>query len=258
MVVVGDVQGDVGRLEEGLRAYPSEVYFTVFLGDYFQGGEDLAAGGMASARFARSRENSCALLGNHELFILEVLEEYRRLGAPLDRTVRTQLVEAWRSRCGDWADLEELTVDADLEAWIRHLPAVELLSDGTLIQHCDGRRYLELGDSVEKINEAAWAMLATDGGARSLMPYLVSRHELDLEEDVDAYLFALGARRVLHGHTPHDEETPASRFGGKVIGYDGRFSRYWARHPGQAPAGPVSATIWPLDVLQSPAANVDR
>ena len=59
---------------------------------------------------------------------------------------------------------------------------------------------------------------------------------------LEAHLRRFGARRVVHGHTPHWKSGPDVRAGGRVIGFDGRFSRYWGRKPGED-AGPVGATI---------------
>ncbi|HWW09112.1 MAG TPA: metallophosphoesterase family protein, partial [Candidatus Acidoferrales bacterium] len=76
-LIVGDVQGDIERLEEALEAFPQDEVETIFLGDFFQGGEPGAAGGAAAARLARRRRNSRAVLGNHDLFLLVVLERQR-------------------------------------------------------------------------------------------------------------------------------------------------------------------------------------
>jgi len=76
-LIVGDVQGDVGRLVEALEPYPEDEVDTVFLGDFFQGGEPGAGGGAAAAKLAMSRRNARAVLGNHDLFLLVMLERSR-------------------------------------------------------------------------------------------------------------------------------------------------------------------------------------
>ena len=83
-LIVGDVQGDVDRLREALEPYPEDEVDTVFLGDFFQGGEPGAGGGAAAARLAMQRRNARSVLGNHDLFLLVMVERSRggdQLGA---------------------------------------------------------------------------------------------------------------------------------------------------------------------------------
>ena len=56
---------------------------------------------------------------------------------------------------------------------------------------------------------------------------------LNSEEDFGKY--------VVHGHTPHWSETPLVSQDGRVIGFDGRFSRYWSPVPNDS--GPIGATV---------------
>ena len=58
---------------------------------------------------------------------------------------------------------------------------------------------------------------------------------------LDRYLAHFGARRVVHGHTPHFGDAPVALHDGRVIGFDGRFSRYWSSIPNDS--GPISATV---------------
>ena len=244
VLIVGDVQGDVGRLEDALRAFPEEEVDTVFLGDFFQGGEPGAGGGAAAARLARSRRNSRAVLGNHDLFLLLVLERSRGVAGALDWHTRSgsSVEDLWLSRRGDWADLRAVADDAGLEAWLRDLPLLLLLDDGTLAQHTDDDRYAELGRSVDAVNTRAHELLAVPGGVLEALRYTVGRHAFDDEARLERYLAIYGARRLVHGHTPHFADEPLASHGGRVLSYDGRFSRFWSRDPDDA-SGPVGATV---------------
>lgn len=251
ILVVGDVQGDFERLGDALSAYPDESVETVFLGDFFQGGEPGAAGGHKAARIARERRNSRAILGNHDLFLLAMLEE-RRLGGPRLRTGTGQPLETiWLSRRGDYADLEAVAEDADIERWLRRLPLMLRLDDGTLVQHTDDDAYASLGESVEAVNASAERLLdgSHPGGVMAVLRHVIGRHAFDDESRLLEYLRRFGARRLIHGHTPHWREGPDIRHGGQLIGFDGRFSRFWSREPGEQP-GPVEATVALLPRLE--------
>src|ERR1019366_7877392 len=79
ILVVGDVQGDHERLAEALAAFPEDEVETVFLGDFFTGGRPGGAGGHRAARIAMERRHSRAILGNHDLLVMALIEE-RRVG----------------------------------------------------------------------------------------------------------------------------------------------------------------------------------
>jgi hypothetical protein len=243
-LIVGDVQGDVERLRLALAGYPEDAYDTVFLGDFFQGGEPGAGGGAAAARLAMQRRNARSVLGNHDLFLLVMLERSRggdQLGAWRTRE-GLSIEDLWLSRRGDWADLDAVASDAPLEAWLRSLPFLIPLEDGTLAQHTDDDRYAEIGDSVETVNAAVRAWLTTRGGAFQSLRYTIGRHGFEDPDRLQRYLTHFGASRVVHGHTPHWDDIPISFHGGLAVGYDGRFSRYWGRAEGEEP-GPIGATV---------------
>ena len=258
LLIVGDVQGDVERLHEALQPYPEDEVDTVFLGDFFQGGRPGHGGGAAAARLARSRRNSRAILGNHDLFLLCVLEEDRSGRTP--EVVRTwgreKLSEIWLWRRGDWADLHEVAGDADLEAWLRSLPLMLRLPDGTLVQHCDDDAYARLGDHVDAVNARAAEMLAHDGGAFEVFWHTVGRRAFDDDPHrLDRHLQRFGAVRLVHGHTPHRHPLPRSLHDGRIWSFDGCFSRFWDEQ-GEG-FGPVEATVGLLPPLSVPA-NGDR
>ncbi len=243
-LIVGDVQGDVGRLREALAPYPEDEVDTVFLGDFFQGGEPGAGGGAAAAEVAMRRRNAKSVLGNHDLFLLVMLERSRggdQLGAWRTRD-GLSIEDLWLSRRGDWADLHAVAADESLEAWLRALPLLIELEDGTLAQHTDDDRYAEIGTAVDSVNETVRGWLATRGGAFHSLRYTIGRHAFEDADRLHRYLAHFGVRRVVHGHTPHWNEVPISFHGGLAVGYDGRFSRYWGRAEGED-AGPIGATV---------------
>ncbi|MHB8717606.1 MAG: metallophosphoesterase [Candidatus Dormibacteria bacterium] len=250
LLIVGDVQGDVDRLDDALRAYPEDAVDTIFLGDFFQGGEPGRGGGAAAANLARGRRNSRAVLGNHDLFLLAVLERRRGVALPPQWRARDpgDLEALWRSRRGDYADLAAVEADPSLEAWLRHLPFLILLEDGTLVQHNDDDVFLRLGGSVDEVNARAAAWLESPGGVFVAARTLFGRHAFRERRRLEHYLAGFGARRLVHGHTPHWEETPAVDHDGRLWGFDGRFSRFWPREAGEE-VGPVGATIALLPAL---------
>jgi hypothetical protein len=242
--VVGDVQGDSERLVEALAPYPEDEVDTVFLGDFFQGGPPGAGGGATAARIARERRNTRSILGNHDLLLLCVLEEVRHGVTPqvIFPGDRRTLAEVWLWRRGDWADLRAVADDPGLEAWLRTLPLMLRLDDGTLVQHSDDDAYARLGDDVDTVNARAREALATTGGAWGVFWHTVGRRAFDDDpERLERHLARFGGTRVVHGHTPHRGDRPWSRLDGRLWGFDGCFSRFW-NHDGSG-AGPVGATV---------------
>ena len=244
ILIVGDVQGDVERLREALEPYPEDEVDTLFLGDFFQGGQPGAGGGAAAARVAMERRNSRAVIGNHDIFVLIVLE--RRRGEGDSATWRSRdggaIEDIWLNRRGDWADLDALAADSELESWIRSLPAMLRLDDGTLVQHTDDDAYADLGTDIDAVNVSMRELLSHPGGVRTALRYTIGRHAFDEAVRLERYLELFKARRLVHGHTPHAEESPRVAHGGRALGFDGRFSRYWSPADGE-PSGPIGATV---------------
>ena len=250
LLIVGDVQGDAERLAAALAPYDEDDVDTVFLGDFFQGGPPGAAGGVASARIARVRRNARSVLGNHDLLLLCVLEEVRTGHTPEQvlQFGRRSLAEVWLWRRGDWADLQQVDADPDLEAWLRTLPLMLRLDDGTLVQHCDDDAYQRLGRTVAEVNESAQSMLSRPGGAWEVFWYTVGRRTFRDPDRLQRHLDHFDAVRVVHGHTPHHQDRPTPQHDGRIWSFDGCFSRYWARDGGDS-AGPVEATVALLPAL---------
>ena len=242
VLVVGDVQGDFERLTEALERFPAGDVDTVFLGDFYQGGRPGAAGGHRAARIAMERPNSRTILGNHDLFLLAMVEMDRGVDIGWRNAHGLRLADIFTNRRGDPADIRATAADPELEAWLRGLPLMLRLDDGTLVQHTDHDNYADLGTTVDAVNAEARAALAEPAGLQHLIRYTIGRHAFDDADRLDAHLRRFGGRRLIHGHTPHWHDHPDVRHGGRVIGYDGRFSRYWAREPGEG-HGPIEATV---------------
>src|SRR6478672_4933725 len=127
VLVVGDVHGDLERLFQALKPYPSTEWHTIFLGDLV----DYGMFGVGALRYARDRGNSTVILGNHEVAMLWALRDPVRIGW-------------WMGLGGQRHDLDELARDAPLQEWMRERPAVLRLDDGTLAQHCGSDAYSKL------------------------------------------------------------------------------------------------------------------
>ncbi len=265
-LIVGDVQGDWERLNEALAPYAPEVFSTIFLGDFFQGGKVGDMGGVRSARIARERPHSKVVLGNHEVFILGVLELLQ--GIPLPSTFADEpsmgarfreylaekdgFIRFWEFRRGDWADVRALQDDPDLEQWIRSCPIMIQLEDGTLVQHTDTDEYLKYGSTLAEVNAWARSCLEHEGGVFDLLPIISKRHAFDDLVRTEKYLEAFQATRVVHGHTPcGNGNMPTVRWNGAALCYDGKFSRYWRRSDDEAEAGPIEATVGLLPLLKT-------
>ncbi len=236
VLVVGDVHGDLERLFAALKPYPPDRWRTIFLGDLVDGGPF----GVGALRYARDRPNSTVLLGNHEVMML---------GALRDRAERGPELRAWLGAGGQPHDLDELARDRPLQDWLRARPALQMLEDGTLAQHCDSD---ELGtlvpagdpDPVPAINREVERLLAA-GDVRPLVDRMTSRGVFRRQTlRLEAWLERTGARRVVHGHTPHRSKQPEVYANGRAICFDGGMGR-WGR-PGALRGGSIKGSVGPL------------
>ncbi len=236
VLIVGDVHGDLQRLFSALKLYPPERWRTIFLGDLVDGGPF----GVGALRYARDRPNSAVLLGNHEVLMLAALR---------DRAERGPGVHAWLGAGGQPHDLEELAGDEGLQAWLRRRPALLMLEDRTLLQHCDSDELgalvpIDVPDQVRAINQEVARLLEaseTDPLIRTMTSRGVfKRQPIRLE----AWLERTGARRVVHAHTPHRLKQPEIYAGGRAINFDGGMGR-WGR-PGALRGGSITGSVGPL------------
>lgn len=229
VLIVGDVHGDIQRLFAALKPYPAQDWRTIFLGDLI----DFGAFGVGCLRFARDRQNSEVLLGNHEVAMLGALGDPSR-------------VSFWVSIGGQLHDLDELRKDESLQAWMRERPLLLKLDDGTLVQHCGNDDYRMLiaddkADPVSAVNENG--RLVLEAGDTHLMWSVMSGKGIFAAqpERLDRWLELTGSRRVVFGHTPHHGPKPAHYHDGKAINYDGGLSRSHYRR-----AAPLAASVGPL------------
>ena len=227
VLIVGDVHGDFERLLAALKPYPASEWRTVFLGDLV----DYGVFGVGCMRFARDRQNTEVLLGNHEVVLLWALRDRTRIGF-------------WVSIGGQLHDLEELRRDSELQEWMRERPALIKLEDGTLVQHCGNDAYLNLGSTIGEINDRVRDLLH-NGGEATLWDLLSSANVFETQPArVERWLHMTGSRRVVFGHKPHRSSKPVIYHGGKAINFDGGLSRSHRLHQRGAP---VTASVAPLE-----------
>jgi Calcineurin-like phosphoesterase len=234
VLIVGDVHGDLERLFGALKPYPADRWRTIFLGDLIDG----APFGVGALRYARDRANSTVLLGNHEVLTLAALR---------DRRQRGHAFLSWMGSGGQLHDLEELARDEGLQLWMRNLPALVKLEDRTLVQHCDNDGYARLvshdeADVVDAVNREVCRLLMDD--QTDLLWDLMTPQRVFQRQPMRlaSWLERTGARRVVHGHTPHGRKEPVVYAGGRAVNFDGGLAR---RHP-RAPISPYRASVGPL------------
>src|SRR5262249_48336788 len=200
VLVVGDVHGDLERLFGALKPYPADRWRTIFLGDLVDGGPF----GVGALRYARDRPNSVVLLGNHEVLMLAAL---RHRAEPRAGAERGPGPRAWLGAGGHPPALEERARDEPLQAWLRRRPAMLMLEDRTLAQHCDSDELGTLVPSsephpVNAINDEVCRLLAA-GDTEPLVSRMTSRGVFRRQPlRLEAWLRRPGARRVVHRHTP--------------------------------------------------------
>ncbi len=221
VAVVGDVHGCVGPLREALyrAGFIDERERWIggdsrlwFLGDLTDRGPDgigvldLVMSLQAQAA-DRGGEVGC-LLGNHELMLLAAhLPSGRRLRLVQhdgDDEAHALFRERWLGNGGQDTDSSRLTEEH--LRWIAHLPAMTRVGDH-LLMHADTVGYLEFGESVAAINAGIARLLSDPVDVEEIdrLTHLMTKRFAFASDDGKAareFLRTLGARQVVHGHSP--------------------------------------------------------
>lgn len=238
-LAISDVHGHLDELRASLQEHgvtDQEHRWTAgaarlwFLGDYLDRGRqgldvvdlvrELQREAVGSGGFVRP------LLGNHELQFLAALHFGDRHVAGDGRT-------PWRQGWLRYGGVEEELRDVDdaTVEWLTRLPLMDVDGDDLLL-HSDTDAYLRLGRTVEDINGAGREILASrDTEAWALLHgILTQRDGFRGRGSPDQLLSALGARRVVHGHSslmgsmglPAEEaRAPHVYASGRAIAIDG-------------------------------------
>ncbi len=217
---LGDIHGDYERMIELVGDLQPDVPLVV-VGDYF----DRWNGAVEVIEWLMKRPNTTALLGNHDALILGVVEEtiHGREG---------RNTENWLWNGGKTADLARLMEAPEAMEWLRQRPAMAMVGD-TLVQHCDSPVYLNYGTDVESVNDAVRRRLLSRDPEVLFRVFadLCRRRQFYSRETLTAYLDAFGARRLVHGHTPHKQPQAISMFSGSIVNVDGALSRGFGPEP---------------------------
>jgi hypothetical protein len=218
--VLGDIHGDYERMLEVAGDLDPGVPLVV-VGDYF----DRWDHAVEAVRWLIRRPNTTALLGNHDALILGVVEE--TLHGEGGRNT-----ENWLWNGGKVADLRRLMAEPELMEWLRARPAMAMIGD-TLLQHSDSPVYLTYGADIDSINRSVERRLASrDPDALfQIFADLCKRRQFYSPQLVHDYLQVFGAKRLVHGHTPHSQPQAVSLFGGSIINVDGAMSRGFGPEP---------------------------
>jgi len=170
LYIVGDIHGQYQQLTGLLRdaglvddrlAWAGGAAHVWFMGDFFDRGPagiaavDLVMRLQSEAPAAGGQVES--LLGNHEPLILSA----QRFGERRTAWGGTFLWD-WRRNGGSDEELEQLTPRHI--AWLTSLPAMALVGD-LLLVHADSTIYSSYGSSIDQVNAAFRALLASDDAA---------------------------------------------------------------------------------------------
>ena len=243
LYAVGDIHGYLSELDDALREaglidgdgdWTGESARIWFLGDFSDRGPDGIGvidriRGLAD-QAADAGGEVRALLGNHELLLLGT-RKFDDEPVPITYPARS-FRTVWALNGGQQSDLDRCTDEhAD---WLAGLGVIGL-DDDHLLMHSDTTSYLAYGDTVEEINDAVRAVLASDDIDDWWLCFrrLTNRHEFREEHGEQAaadMLEALGGRTIVHGHStipsqlgvdPASVTGPHRYAGGKALAIDG-------------------------------------
>jgi hypothetical protein len=212
---VSDIHGHPEKLTEALLEaglidaegnWSGEDARLWFLGDFFDRGPD----GIGVLRMVRRLAEQAAdsagevqvLLGNHEILALG-MRKFGDTFVPHEGITFRSFERSWALNGGQDRD-QELLTDDDV-AWLTDRPMLGLDADH-LLMHSDTEEYLEWGDSIQEINEAARADLHSDSIVVwwEMWRRMTSRYAFRGEAGpviAAELLERLGGRRIVHGHS---------------------------------------------------------
>jgi hypothetical protein len=203
--VLGDPQGNLSPVQRVLRdnglvdtegTWRGGTATLVVVGDLVDRGPD----GLGVIDFMRRLQAQAprdggrviVLIGNHDILLLAA----RRFGG--------LFWADWLESGGVQRDMDGL--DAARTAWLTDLPAM-VVEQRALLMHADAMFYLEYGATPSEVN-AAFRRVLTSGDTDTWEGLLdrFSEHRAFVdpfgEANLQRYLYAFDADRVIHGHTP--------------------------------------------------------
>jgi hypothetical protein len=241
---VSDIHGHPERLADALQTagltdaegnWSGQDVRLWFLGDFFDRGPDgigvLTLVRRLAAQAADSTGEVRVLLGNHEILALG-MRMFGDTFVPHDGITLRSFERSWALNGGQDRD-QELLTDDDV-AWLIEQPMLGLDADH-LLMHSDTEEYLEWGDSIDEINEAARVDLHSGdiGVWWEVWRRMTSRYAFRGEHGpalAAELLNRLGGRRIVHGHSivadqlgidPEYLTGPLLYADGLVLGIDG-------------------------------------
>lgn len=212
--IVGDVHGEraavsrvlagaglISEADERWTGGQSTLWFT---GDFFDRGPD-GVGAVdlvmrLQAQAAEAGGKVGALLGNHDVMILAA----RQFGVDAGTDWGDQFMRYWFLNGGQFSDLGGLT-DRHV-SWLTSLPALALVGD-VLLAHADSTFYTVYGQTVGEVNAGIGDVLRGERAGRwnDLIELFTQRLAFANgggAAAARAFLQPLGARRLVHGHSP--------------------------------------------------------
>ena len=216
-IAIGDIHGALVPLlnlleRESLidsdHRLAAEDTHLIFLGDYLDRGENgigvLETIMRLEVEAANAGENVSALLGNHDLILLEVHHFGDALSPGFLRQGKeVSFRQMWLENAGGKPeDLQRL--EAKHIAWLERRPAMMKFGE-TLLMHADSEFYLEYGDSIESISHNIQTVMLEKNmiDMDTLEEKFCGRKEFIHDEDIArAFAARFGAKRIVHGHTP--------------------------------------------------------
>ena len=220
IVAIGDLHGDPAALDRVLAmagltdtngAWIASNTTVVFTGDMMDRGPD-SRGVLRRIRELQTQGHAVPLLGNHE--VMNMQGDLRYV-APEDTA----------GYGGDAARKAALASDGEDGRWLRGLDAVALAGDTVFVHGGIDANWAQRG--VPELNRLIHAaidapvkapVLGSDGPLWN-RAYLLADPAQACPE-LDKALTALGARRMVVGHTRQENGTIASRCDGRLYGID--------------------------------------